>query len=227
MSNILHFAERSLATPLLFSTLGAQVQDELRRSASRHRFAEGGIIQQRGDEARGFWLIERGSVAVGQFLPDGEFRATAVLGVGDSWGEIAMFAHRPRVVDAVARTPSELAFIRADHFERLLARDPAEMRSLLGALSAHLQDMVDLVTGIRQGSAQRRIAGLLANFARTTPAPVAVAITQQELGELLGLSRATVNSALRELEAAGCVSRSYGRIVIDQPDRLTMLSLAD
>lgn len=227
MSKILHFAERSLATPLLFSTLGIKAQSELLRGASRHHFAEGAIIQQRGDEARGFWLIERGSVAVGQFLPDGEFRATAVLGIGDSLGEIAMFAHRPRVVDAVARTQSELAFIRADRFEVLLAREPGEMRSLLGTLSAQLQDMIDLVAGIRQGSAQRRIAGLLSNFAGTTSGPVAVSITQQELAELLGLSRATVNSALRELETAGCVSRSYGRIVIDQPERLTMFSLGD
>lgn len=227
MSNILHLQQRSLTTPMLFSALGEELQGELRREAHTRHYAEGSIIQQRGEEARGFWLIESGSVAVGQFLLDGEFRAAALLGAGDSWGELAMFANRPRVVDALARAPSDVAFIRADRFEALLAREPQVMRDLLGTLSAQLQEMLDLVAGIRKGTAKPRIAGLLANFAGTGDPPRDVAITQQELGELLGLSRATINAGLRELESDGCLMRTYGKIIVIDPAMLRLFALAD
>ena len=75
--------------------------------------------------AEGFWLIESGSVAVGQFLPDGDFRGVALLGPGDSWGELAMFADRPRVVDAVARSACKLRHIRAPQFEAALSLEAA------------------------------------------------------------------------------------------------------
>ena len=212
---------------MLFASLGEAAQLELLGKAVRRRFEEGGLIQQRGEQASGFWVLESGSVAVGQFLAEGEFRAAAVLGPGDSWGELAMFADRPRVVDAVARKPSEAAFVRAADFEALLASEPAIMRSLLSALSAQLQEMLDIIAGIRKGSAAPRIAGVLANMAGTGEGPRAIAITQQELCELLGLSRATINAELRDLEAGGLLSRSYGKIVIDQPERLRLLAIAN
>lgn len=212
---------------MLFATLPAMHQDELLREAVLRRFAEGTIIQQRGEEASGFWLIERGSVAIGQFLVHGEFRAAAVLGAGDSWGELAMFAGRPRVVDAMARSKCEVAFIRASRFEALLAREPHLMRSLLGTLSAQLQEVLDLLGGIRQGTARPRIAGMLSNMASGREPPVIVTMTQQELGELLGLTRATVNAGLRDLERTGCISRRYGRILVERPEQLRSLALPD
>lgn len=225
MSNILQFNQRSLSVPMLFASLTGPAQEELRTKALRRSFEEGALIQQRGDDASGFWVLESGSVAVGQFLADGEFRAAAVLGPGDSWGELAMFANRPRVVDAITRKPSEAAFVRASDFESLLAREPAIMRSLLSALSAQLQEMLDIVAGIRKGSAAPRIAGVLANMTGTGEGPGVITITQQELGELLGLSRATINTELRELEAAGLISRQYGKIGIEQPDRLRLIAI--
>lgn len=227
MSDILHFGQRSLTAPMLFAVLGPELQADLRRHALRRRYQEGQVIQQRGEDASGFWLLQSGSVAVGQFLPDGEFRAAAMLGAGDSWGELAMFARRPRVVDAIARKPSEVLFIPAAEFEALVARDTGTMRELLAALSAQLQEVLDMLAGIRKGTARPRIAGILANLAGASSGALEVSITQHELGELLGLTRATVNAALRELEGDGLVSRSYGKIVIEQPDRLRLIATAD
>lgn len=212
---------------MLFAALPAEHREELRREATLQRFGEGALIQQRGEQAGGFWLIERGSVAIGQFLIHGEFRAAAVLGAGDSWGELAVFAGRPRVVDAMARSECEVAFIRASRFEELLAREPQLMRSLLGTLSAQLQEVLDLLAGIRQGTARPRIAGMLSTIASGREPPVVVAMTQQELAELLGLTRATVNAGLRDLEAAGCISRSYGKILVERPEQLRLLAVPD
>ena len=210
---------------MLFSALPKTVQQELRLASPPRSFADGQIIQQRGDTASGFWLIASGSVAVGQFLASGEFRAVAVLGPGDSWGELAMFAGRPRVVDAVARTGCNLHYIRASEFETALAQDPAAMRALLGALSTQLQELLDVTAGIRSGSAGTRVAGLLATLSSGRDLPAAIDLTQHELAELLGLSRMTVNSSLRSYEQLGYVRRAYGRIEIVNREGLELAAL--
>ena len=208
---------------MLFAALPEPLQDELRDGARPAAIASGQIIQQRGDTADGFYLIEEGSVSVGQFLPDGEFRAVAVLGPGDSWGELAMFAHRPRVVDAIARSRAVVRHIRESAFEAALRDDPAASRALLGALSTQLQELLDVTASIRSGSAKARVAGLLVTLAGGEDLGAPIALSQQEFGELLGLSRATVNAALRDYEARGLVVRQYGKIELQiVPDQFLL-----
>lgn len=202
---------------MLFSALPDALRRELAQNALRREYLDDQIIQQRGERARGFYLIETGSVAVGQFLRSGDFRGVAILGPGDSWGELAMFAKQPRVVDAISRGKSTVRIIGEVQFETMLATHPSVMRDLLSAMSNQMQEMLNIIAGIRRGSALPRVAGLLVSLAGTDPAHNSVAITQSELAELLGLTRATVNSALGELQSWGALERSYGAIrIIDR-----------
>lgn len=220
MSDFLHSGLRSAGAPMLYSAIGEKLGEELRSGAQLVRFSDGQLIQQRGDQADGFWLIEEGSVAVGQFLADGEFRGIALLGPGDSYGELALFSRRTRVVDAVSRGQSSMRFIPGATFERMLGDNPQAMRQLLGALAAQLQETIDVMAGIRRGTAQARVAGMLANLCGKAGGPVRLAIRQQELGELLGLTRATVNGALRKMEEACLIERGYGSITVPVVARL-------
>lgn len=211
---------------MLLSVLPGPLQVELEQGAPIRLFEQGQLIQQRGEEPNGFWLIVSGSVSVGRFLADGEFRGVALLGAGDSWGELALFAGRPRVVDAVARSNCALRHIAGPRFEAALRADPAALRFLLGALSQQLQETLDVVAGIRRGSAKARVAAMLATLSGRGDGSVRVAISQQELGELLGLTRASVNAALREFEERAIVRRSYRAIEIIDPDLLALEALA-
>lgn len=210
---------------MLFSALPPALQEHLRAGARVQQYESGQIIAQRGDEAEGFWLIESGSVSVGQFLADGEFRGVAVIGPSDSWGELAMFASRPRVVDAIARTPCEVRHIRASVFETMLEEHPEAARALLGTLSQQLQEMLDVVAGIRRGSAAARVAGILATMSEGSDLPVSIAMSQQELADLLGLTRATVNTVLARLDGLGLLRRSYGAIEVTDRDGLARLAI--
>ena len=225
MSDILHSHLRSLGAPMLFSVLPAALQEILRQKAPPRRYAEGQILQQRGDEPDGFWLIDSGSIAVGQYLRGGEFRSMALLGPGDSWGELAMFAGRQRVVDAVARSDCLVRHIRSAEFASAVRGTPSAMWAMLGALSQQLQEMLDVVASIRRGSAPARIAGLLATMSDGSALPARIAISQHELGELLGLTRATINSALRDQERLGLLRRTYGAMEIIDREGLRQAAL--
>ena len=203
---------RSLVVPTLFRELDHHVRQSLLGRAPLRMFDDGQIIQQKGDDAIGFWVIERGTVKIGQFRLDGEFRAIALLVDGDSYGELALFAANQRVVDAVADGHVALRWIEAASFERAIQSDPATMRRLVGNLAAQLQEVLDLVAGLGQGSSLSRVASVLANMSATRRAPVTITLSQQELGELTGLTRTTVNKCLSILEARGALRRHYGRI---------------
>lgn len=210
---------------MLFSALPGDLQDRLRSTAPVRQYESGQIIAQRGDAPDGFWLIESGSVSIGQFLTEGEFRGVAVIGPGDSWGELAMFSSRPRVVDAIARTRCEVRHIRQSPFDAMMEDHPEAARALLAALSQQLQEMLDIVAGIRRGSASARVAGILATMSEGSDPPARIRISQQELADLLGLTRATVNHALREQEEMGLLRRSYGAIEVVDRDGLADLAL--
>lgn len=215
-------AGRSMVAPTLFGGLAAHLREQLRKSAPRRNFSDGAIIQQRGDTSTGFWLIETGRVTVGQFLPDGYFRALAVLGPGDSYGELALFSGLRRVVDAVARGPAGLRWIDGVRFEAVLANDPASMRRMLGALAEELQEMLEIVAGLRRGSASRRISALLLNLAGSDTRRARISIGQNEIAELAGVTRATVNKVLRDLERDGILARGYGLVEILDPAALRL-----
>lgn len=227
MSGFLHSGatRRSLATPMLFSALDPALKAHLLRHATLRSFADGQLIQQRGDRADGFWLIEEGAVTVGQFQPDGEFRAVALLGPGDSYGELAVFSGRPRIVDAVARGPCKLRLIAARSFLEVLGNYPSSTRALLGALSEQLQETLALLAGLRRGTNPARMAGLLATMAGELPGRATVKVTQQEVAELLGVTRATANAALGVLQQRKLIERGYGTIVIPDRDRLASAAL--
>lgn len=211
---------------MLFSALDPALQAHLVRTSRERAFADGQIIQQCGDPADGFWLIEEGAVRVGQFLPDGEFRAVALLGAGDSYGELAVFSGKPRIVDAVSRGESRLRLIAARPFLEALGNYPASTRALLGALSEQLQDTLSIVAGLRHGTNPARLAGILATMAGEEGGTASITITQQELADLLGVTRATANAALKELQHRGLVERGYGSVRVPDRDRLARFALA-
>lgn len=226
MSNIIHSQAnfRSLSTPMLFEVLDPALQAHLVRGGKLRSFSGGQIIQQRGTAADGFWLIEEGNVLVGQFLPDGEFRAVALLGPGDSYGELAVFAGRPRIVDAISRGSSTIRFIAAKPFLAALGNYPDATRKLLSALSGQLQDTLAQLAGMRRGTNSERLAGILAHMAGIANDMASVSATQQELADLLGVTRATANTALRDLEERDLVKRGYGVIEIPNVPRLAMFA---
>ena len=228
MSNTRHLksrggSSRTILAPTLFSRLPAPLQARLKQQAPRRKFPAGALIQQVGDGSSGFWLIEQGAVQIGIFRADGDFRAVGILEEGDSYGELALMGRSKRVVDAIARGPSELLWIDGNRFEQAIAEDPATLRDLVGAMALELQEMIGYVAGFRGGSAKNRVASVMANAARHSGEP-ALLITQSEVAALAGVTRATAASALREFEAAGALKRRYGVIEIRDATLLQELS---
>jgi CRP/FNR family transcriptional regulator, cyclic AMP receptor protein len=204
----------------LFASFPAELQKTLRESAARKRFASGQFLYHRGDPADGFWLIEKGQIKLGHQQEDGTMQALVILGPGDSFGELACLGRFARVLDAETMGNCELLWISDRQFSQALQSSEAIAREMLRILATQLQEALDNLLLFRNLPASKRLAQRLLALAAGRASPVKLAIRQQELAELIGVSRMTIASALAELEQQNFVSRHYGHLLIRNTDAM-------
>lgn len=211
---------RSVGAPTLFDNLPRTMQQELRRGAIRKTFTDGQLIWNRGDIAEGFWIIEKGQAKIGHHSASGEMQALFILGPGDSFGELACLGGFPRVADADAVGGLEMTWISGATLTAAIAGSPVMSGALIKVMSQQLQEALDRLIVFRNMPAPKRLAQNLLALAEGKQAPVKLGIRQQELAELVGVSRMTIASALAQLEELGLVTRHYRHLIINDPAEL-------
>ncbi|WP_422059965.1 Crp/Fnr family transcriptional regulator [Sphingopyxis sp.] len=185
---------------------------QLAARASVRPFSDGQFIQHQGDPGDSFWAVIEGNVLIGRYAEDGAFTAFGVMGPGDLFGELAFFTGVPRQVDAVASGPARLAAIDRPLLRSLMSADVGWAELLLRSLGRQLAVVLDMVDSGRRLSSAERLAQLLAAMAADSADGVTVRATQQQLADLLGVSRVTLGAAMRQLTGAGVVDCGYGQI---------------
>lgn len=211
------FSGRSFSAPPLFQAFPAALQIELRESAIRKSFNDGQFLYHRGDIADGLWLIEKGQVKIGHYNDHGDMNAMVIMGPGDSFGELACFGRFPRVIDAQTMGKVDALFISEAQMTKAMATSPEITRELLRILATQLQEALNNMVFFRNMAAPERLAQRLLALGEGQSAPIKLGIRQQELAELIGVSRMTVGSALAELEKAGFIERHYRYLTILDP----------
>lgn len=208
---------RSVGAPALFAGFTEGLQAELRKRATKRSFVAGQFLQHRGDAADGFWVIEKGQVKMGHQDAHGTMHVLFILGPGDSFGELACLGQFVRVLDAEALGAVETLYVGDRAFYDTIAQSPDVAREMLRILAQQLQEALDNLLVFRNMPAPKRLAQRLLAFAANREPPVKLTIRQQELAELIGVSRMTIASALADLEERGFVTRRYGHLVVEDP----------
>jgi CRP/FNR family transcriptional regulator, cyclic AMP receptor protein len=213
---------RSVGAPALFASFPESLQTELRKKAIRRSFSSGQFLYHRGDAADGFWVVESGQIKLGHQDAQGNMHVLFILGAGDSFGELACLGQFDRVLDAEALGKTEMSWVSDKIFFEVVGRSPEISREMLKILAKQLQEALDNLLVFRNMPAPKRLAQRLLAFAGDRPPPVKLGMRQQELAELIGVSRMTIASALAELEQLGMVSRHYGHLVVEDTTALRL-----
>lgn len=206
---------RSVDAPALFASFPEALRTELRSKAVRRNFESGQFLHQRGDPAGGFWIIDKGQVKLGHQDKQGTMHVLFILGPGDSFGELACLGQFRRVLDAEALGKTEMLWVSEAILSDIIAGSTEISREMLKILAKQLQEALDNLLVFRNMPAPKRLAQRLLAFVADREPPVTLGIKQQELAELIGVSRMTIASALAELEGLGFVSRHYGHLVVE------------
>jgi CRP/FNR family cyclic AMP-dependent transcriptional regulator len=205
-------------------------QEEVRRTleiARRRTFARDEVVFHEGDPAETVHLIEHGRAAVRTTTRHGQRATFAVLGPGEAFGELALLGpERRRSASVVAIEPLVTQSIYEADFQRLRREYPqlsAVIIALLSAqvqrLSSHLIDALYLPAELR---VRKRLAELAEHYEEIDGETV-IPLRQDDIAELAGTSRATVNRVLREEARRGTIRLTRGQTAV--LDRTALVEL--
>ena len=216
-------AAGALRWPVLGSIPEAQMR-ALLSVARRRRFDRHEVVFHEGDPGDTVHLVARGRVALRVTTPLGDKVTLRILGPGALFGELAVLDPAPRNATVVALERTETLALHRDHFDELRQKHPEVDRMLLDSLIAEVRRLsTQLLEALYIPVPQRvelRLIDLVQQYGGDGPGEVDIPLTQDELAELCGASRTTVNKVLSGLEGAGLVTVSRGHVVVREPDRL-------
>jgi len=164
-----------------------------------------------------------------RLLPDGRRQIVDVLLPGDIVGLGALF--KPRAEDFV-HALTEIACGELDHASlfRLLG-DPEVALHVMAQLAAESRRLDTCLTTVGQMVAEERIAALLVAFHRRLEQRQSVMgksfhfpLTQQQLGDFLGMTVVHVNRVLKRLRDGGIVNVKHRIVVIQDLAKLKHLA---
>jgi CRP-like cAMP-binding protein len=197
-------------------------------AASRHRYGRGEAIFREGDPGDSLHLLDKGHVAVQMTTPLGDVLTLAVLGPGEMFGELAAVSsepHRSATIRSLDRT--ETLVIGGDEFTDLRRRHPSLNELLLELASARIprlsSQLVEALFVRVDKRVLRRVLAL-AELYGGCRAGTTIPVRQDDIAELAGATRPTVNRALKEAAAGGAIEVGRGRITVVDPERLVALS---
>jgi CRP-like cAMP-binding protein len=196
----------------------AEVQ-RLLSIARRRKFARGEVVFHQHDPADTLHLVDKGRFAVRVTTPLGDTAILSVLGPGDVFGELALLGESgQRSATVAALEAGETRSIHQLDFDRMRAEHPSTTDVLIAILagqvrrlSGHLVEALYLPADKR---VRRRLCEAAAFYDGVVP------LTQEDLAELAGTSRATVNKVLRDDEERGIVALGRGRTTVLDPEAL-------
>ena len=188
------------------------------------RFRRGQAVLHEGASAASLYLIDDGHAAVRVVTPDGDTAMIRVLGPGQHFGELALLSPGARVagVDAL----DDLSVLALDRvtFDRLRHRRPKLEAVLTEALVEEVRRLTHCLTEAYHLPATERVTRRLVELAGVygsgSRGPVTIPLTQEELAELTGATRPTVNRVLRSLENDGLIEHQRGRLRLLDVDAL-------
>jgi CRP/FNR family transcriptional regulator, cyclic AMP receptor protein len=211
---------------------GGLARDDL-ETCARHftevRFAPGETIFLRGDAGTQLFLVAEGRVKLSIVSEDGRELSVRHASVGALLGEIAVLDGGERSADAVAMTTVQAFSIRRDRLTDLAASYPLLSRGIIAFLCQRVRETTDQLENIALHLIEERLTRfLLVSLAGRTAQPgewipLELDFSQTELAQLLGASRAKINTALGALEKAGAVRRTADGLLCD-PGKLSRLS---
>ncbi|MET0953986.1 MAG: Crp/Fnr family transcriptional regulator, partial [Aeromicrobium sp.] len=185
----------------LFSGLDDEVAGALESSMASASLRRGEILFSEGDDGNQLYIVTEGKIKLGRTSPDGRENLLAILGPGQMFGELSFFDPGPRSATATAVTDVELKSLGHEALSPVLNAHPDVAHALLNQLAGRLRrtnEVVgDLVFSDVPGRVAKALLDLASRFGRRADDGIHVNhdLTQEELAQLVGASRETVNKA--------------------------------
>jgi CRP/FNR family transcriptional regulator, cyclic AMP receptor protein len=216
----------TLGKSLLLQDLPDDSLEQLAARARRRVYRRGEILFHEGDPGDALVILERGIVKVLVYAESGDETVLAIVGPGESFGELALIDGEARSATVQALEAVEaLSIPRQVVLEAVWSHRPTCER-LLCALAAKIRYLTTTVSDLAFLNLEGRLAKKLLELASDRGREVGgvteiqLTLTQEELAGMVGATRASVNKVLGWYEDRGLIGRTGRRITVRDARRL-------
>ena len=171
-------------------------------------------IYSQGAPAFTLFYIQEGGVRLTTKTKHQPSAVTAILGVGDFFGELCLAGYPLRMSTAVALTASSIRTIQKTKMLQILRKKNKASNALVSFLLSSVQKYKDHVSELLTSSAEQRLARVLLRLAhlnKSGPTVVELPIlSHQVLAEMVGTTRPRVNLFMNRFRRMGYIEYDGG-----------------
>lgn len=188
------------------------------------------VLFFKGDPATHLYVVLSGRVKVSAPSDDGKEITFAILGPGELVGEMGMLEHTEHTATVTAMEPTEVAGFNRQLFLDLVSQSPALALKLMALLCHRLRQANEMAEDISFLALPVRLAkklvALTEAFGQETPngTRIGIQLCQQELANMVGTSRESINKQLSLWQAQGIVNQERGYVTILRVEELSRLA---
>lgn len=189
------------------------------QGARQRRFQQEETLFLAGDTASTVYAIEEGRIRLTSFSFDGKERHLMIVGPNGLVGDCGLLCAGNYVVSAVAASDAVVRAVPVGAMLAAIERHPVLQRQHQELCSLRFRIMLQHLALQGANSARRRVChhllGLMNSYGAPHPEGTVISIpfTQQEMGNICGLSRVSVSSIFTLLEREQLIARS-GRLIV-------------
>ena len=210
----------------IFQGLDDAAANTLRLSMSPIKLRKGQSLFKEGDDGDHLYIVASGKIKLGTKSQDGRENLLMILGPGDMFGDLSLFDSGPRTSTATAVTEAKLLSLGQDKVIPWVKEHPEVSLHLLARLASRLRRTNEVVSDLVFSDVPGRVAkalidlGLKFGVKKDEGFLVNHDLTQEELAQLVGASRETVNKALADFAQRGWIRLEARAVMVLDYDRL-------
>jgi CRP/FNR family cyclic AMP-dependent transcriptional regulator len=219
-------ADDVLARAGLFQGVAPEAREALASALQYSDYTRGETVFTEGEQGDSLFIVLTGKVKVGRRAADGRENMLSVMGPSDMFGELSLFDPGPRTATATVLTDARLASLAHAALRPWINDRPEIAEQLLRVLARRLRRtndaLADLIFTDVPGRVAKALLELAERFGTQEGEGVRVHhdLTQEELAQLVGASRETVNKALADFASRGWMRVDSRAVTILDGDRL-------
>jgi CRP/FNR family cyclic AMP-dependent transcriptional regulator len=187
--------------------------------ASVKCYKSGDSIFEEGQECHYFFQHISGKIKWTNFDIDGDETIQEFIAEGESFGELPLFDDLPYAATAVSDTESQVYRLPKQKFKLLMDENPAELWKISQLFVKRLRYKFMMFKECLGKEPDQRIRALFGylnkNSININATNGQIALSRQEIANMIGLRVETVIRTVRKMNDSGEIKIRHGRIFID------------
>ena len=193
-------------------------------------FRRGEVICRQGERADALIVVVSGVIEVSTTAPSGNRHILTHLQTGRLLNVVPLLDGEPTIYDANAHQPTSVLYVSAPVFQAAIEAERPLADDIMQLLSFRTRVLAGRVSDDALMPLSARCAKMLLVLMEHHGVPqengilIDLKLSQEELSQMLGRSRQSINQEIRRLEELGIVETAYSRFVVRNVAALTAIA---